>query len=217
MIILEDRSIFCKIESILSKQQLFLLISKFILLLLAVTPITCIFRQKANNYSPAPCNQVRICTCGSILPSRNSRAMHSGNISEYLFPRKIGGGFADGSSAECRAVPIGSTLLSPLYHVATQVPPLQNAATAELLMAFHILKPVSTYPYFEWKCNYTRARRAHPPFLLIRFFLSLSLPPPSLSLPSNRTLPARIFFSLVTLPFHLETGSNSQKANRILS
>lgn len=56
-------------------------------------------------------------------------------------------------------------------------PPLQNAATAELLMAFHILKPVSTYPYFEWKCNYTRARRAaHPPFLLIRFFLSLSSP-----------------------------------------
>lgn len=45
MIILEDRSIFCKIESILSKQQLFLLISKFILLLLAVTLITCIFRQ----------------------------------------------------------------------------------------------------------------------------------------------------------------------------
>lgn len=113
--------------------------------------------------------------------------MHSRNISEYLFPRKIGGGFADGSSAECRAVPIGSTLLSPLYHVATQVPPLQNAATAELLMAFHILKPVSTYPYFEWKCNYTRARRAHPPFLLIRFFLSLSLfpLPPSLSLPTE--------------------------------
>lgn len=187
MIILEDRSIFCRIESILSKQQLFLLISKFILLLLAVAPITCISRQKANNYSPAPCNQVRICTCGSILPSRNSRAMHSGNISEYLFPRKIGGGFADGSSAECRAVPIGSTLLSPLYHVATQVPPLRNAATAELLMAFHILKPVSTYPYFEWKCNYTRARRAHPPFLLIRFFLFLSLfpLPLSLSLPTE--------------------------------
>ena len=96
-------------------------------------------------------------------------------------------------------------------------PPLQNAATAELLMAFHILKPVSTYPYFEWKCNYTRARRAaHPPFLLIRFFLSLSSPLPSFV--ANRTLPARIFFSRSrTLPFHLETGSNSQQANRILS
>lgn len=97
-------------------------------------------------------------------------------------------------------------------------PPLQNAATAELLMAFHILKPVSTYPYFEWKCNYTRARRAaHPPFLLIRFFLSLSSLLSLLSWPTEHFRREFFFSRSRTLPFHLETGSNSQQANRILS
>ena len=81
-------------------------------------------------------------------------------------------------------------------------PPLQNAATAELLMAFHILKPVSTYPYFEWKCNYTRARRAaHPPFLLIRFFLSLSPLHSLLSWPTEHFRREFFFLARERFPF----------------
>lgn len=95
-------------------------------------------------------DQVRIYTYADVdrsflieIATRCRRAFKR-SVSGYLFARKIGGGFADGSRAECRAVPIAFTLLPSLYHVATQVSPLQNAATAELLMAFHILKPVST-------------------------------------------------------------------------
>lgn len=50
----------------------------------------------------------------------------------YLFARKIGGGFADGGSAECRAVPIAFTLpSSPVSRrdagwAGCRMPPLLN-------------------------------------------------------------------------------------------